>query len=70
MHYSRNKKRNIIKVDIICRQLLKLLVQSLHGTAGKHPGIFKTMHEIRQEYYFLPIATYVKNWVRDCEKCI
>ena len=57
MHYSRNKKRIIIKDDILCRQyyndlgevshlqvllpgqLLNVLLQSLQGTAGKHPGI-------------------------------
>ena len=66
MHYSRNKKRIIIKDDILYRQyyndigevshlhvllpgqLLKVLLQSLHGTAGKHPGISKMMQEIRQ----------------------
>ena len=88
MHYSRNKKRIIIKDDILCRQyyndlgeashlqvllpgqLLKVLLQSLHGTAGKHPGISKMMQEIRQKYYFPSISTYVRNWVRDCEICI
>ena len=88
MHYSRNKKRIIIKDDILCRQyyndfsevshfqvllpgqLLKVLLQSLHGTAGKHPGISKKLQEIRQTYYFHSIATYVRNRVRDCEICI
>ena len=88
MHYSRNKKRIIIKDDILYRQyyndigevshlqvllpgqLLKALLQSLHGTAGKHPGISKMMQEIRQKYYFPSIAPYVRNWVRDCEICI
>ena len=88
MHYSRNRKRRIIKDDILYRQyynyfgevshlqvllpghLLKVLLQSLHGTAGKHPGISKMMQEIRQKYYFPSIATYVRNWVRDCEICI
>ena len=88
MHYSRNKKRIIIKDDILCRQyfnvlgevshlqvllpgqLLKVLLQSLQGTAGKNPGISKLMQEIRQRYYFPSIATYVRNWVRDCEICI
>ena len=28
------------------------------------------MQEIRQKYYFPSIATYLRNWVRDCEKCI
>ena len=88
MHYSRNKKRIIIKDDILYRQyyndigevshlqlllpgqLLKVLLQSLHGTAGKHPGISKMMQEICQKYYFPSIAPYVRNWVRDCEICI
>ena len=88
MHYSRNKKRIIIKDDLLCRQyyidlvevshlqvllpgqLLKVLLQSLHGTAGKHPGISKMMQEIRQKYYFPSTATDVRNWVRDCENCI
>ena len=88
MHYSRNKKRIIVKDDILYRQyyndlgevshlqvllpgqLLKVLLQSLHGTAGKHPGISKMMQEIRQKYYFPSIATYVRNCVRDCEICI
>ena len=88
MHYSRNKKRIIIKDEIPCRQyykdigevshlsvllpgqLLKMLLQSIHGTAGKHPGISKKMQEIRQKYYFPSIATYIRNWVRDCEICI
>ena len=51
-------------------QLLKVLVQSLHGTSGKQPGISKMMEEFRQKYYFPSIATYVRNWVRDCEICI
>ena len=88
MHYSRNKKRIIIKDDILCRQcyndlgevshlqillpgqLLKVFLQSLHGTAGKHPDFSKMMLEIRQKYYFPLIATYVRNWVRDFELCI
>ena len=49
--------------------LLKVLLQSLHGTAGKHPGILKLMPEIRQKYYFPSIATYVRNWVRGCKIC-
>ena len=47
-------------------QLLKFLLQSLHGTAAKHPGISKMMQEIRQKYYFPSIAPYVRNWGRDC----
>ena len=55
---------------LLSKKLLKVLLQSLHGTAGKHPGISKVMQEIRQKYYFPSIATYVRNWVRVCEICI
>ena len=51
-------------------QLLKVLLQSLHGTTGKRPGISKMTQEIRQRYYFPSIGTYVRYWVRDCEICI
>ena len=51
-------------------QLLKVLLQSLRGTAGKHPGVSKMMQEIRQNYYFPSIATYVRNWDRNCKICI
>ena len=51
-------------------QLLRVLLQSLHGTAGKHPGNSKMMQKICQKYYFPSIETYVRNWVRDCEICI
>ena len=75
MHYSRNKKRIIIKDDILYRQyyndigefshlqvllpgqLLRVLLKSLHGTAGKHPGIPNMMQEICHKYYFPSIAT-------------
>ena len=85
MLYSGNKKRIIIKDDILCLQyyndlgevshlqvllhgqLLKVLQQSLHGTAGKHPDIPYMMQEIRQKFHLPSIATYVRNWVRDCE---
>ena len=88
MHFSRNKKSIIIKVDILCQQyyddlgdvthlqvllcgqLLKLLLQSLHGTAGKDQGTSKMMQEFRQKYYFPSIATYLRNWVRDFEICL
>ena len=48
----------------------KILLQSLRGTTGKHPGISKMLREIPRKYYFPSIATCVKNWVRDCEICI
>ena len=51
-------------------QLLKVLLQSLQKTAGKHPDISKMMQEVHQKYYFPSITTYVRNWVHDCEICI
>ena len=63
IHYSRNKKRIIIRDDILCRQyyndlrevshlqvllpgqLLKALLQSLHGKAAKHPAFSQMMQE-------------------------
>ena len=42
-------------------QLLKVLLQSIHGTTGKHPGISIMMQGIHQKYYFSSIATYVRN---------
>ena len=40
-------------------QLLKILLQSLHGTTAKHQGFSEMMREIQQKYYFPSIATYV-----------
>ena len=37
------------------------LLQSLHGTANKHPGVSKMLHEIRQKYYYPGVAKSVKN---------
>ena len=55
---------------ILPGQLLKKLLQPLHGTAGKQPGVSKIMKENRQKYYFPPIATYVRNWDREYKICI
>ena len=50
--------------------LVTELLQSLHGSANKHPGISKMLHEIRQKYYYPGIAKIVKKWVQGCETCI
>ena len=47
-----------------------MLLQSLHGRAGRHPGISEVMQEIRKSYYFPSIATHVRNWVGEFEICI
>ena len=51
-------------------QLLETLLNSLHGTTSKHPGISQMMQEIRRKYYFPSITKYVLNWVQQSETCI
>ena len=46
------------------------LLQSLHGTANKHPGTSKMLYELRQKNYYPVIAKIVKKWVQGCEICI
>ena len=55
---------------LLQKQLITELLQSLHGTANKHTGISKMLHEIRQKYYYPGIAKIVKKWVQGCETCI
>ena len=45
------------------------MLQSLQGTANKHPGISKMLQEIRQWYYYPSMAKHVKKWVEGCEEC-
>ena len=55
---------------LLPKHLVSELLQSLHGTANKHPGISKMLYEIRQKYYYPGIAKMVKNWVQGCDICI
>ena len=54
---------------LLLQHLLQELLQSLHGTAHKHPGISKMLQEIRQRYYYPIMAKHVKKWVEVCEQC-
>ena len=54
---------------LLPQHLLQELLQSLHGTAHKHPGISKTLQEIRQRCYYPSMAKHVKQWVDGCEQC-
>ena len=54
---------------LLPQHLLQELLQSLHGTAHKHPGISKMLQEIRQRYYYPSMAKHVKKWVEGCEQC-
>ena len=55
---------------LLPKHLVSELLQSLHGTAHKHPGISKMLNDIRQKYYYPGIAKIVKKWVQGCETCI
>ena len=55
---------------LLPKHLVSELLQSLHGTAHKHPGISKMLYDIRQNYYYPGIAKIVKKWVQGCETCI
>ena len=55
---------------LLPKHLVAELLQSLHGSANKHPGISKMLYEIRQKYYYPGIAKIVKKWVLGCETCI
>ena len=68
-HYF-DETGNVVYYQILLPQhLLQELLQSLHGTAHKHPGISNMVQEIRQRYYYPNMAKYVKNWVEGCEQC-
>ena len=54
---------------LLPQHLLQELLQSLHGTAHKHPGISKMLQQIRQKYYSTNVAKYVKKWVEVCAQC-
>ena len=54
---------------LLPQHLIQELLQSLLGTAHKHPGIPKMLQEIRQRYYYPSMAKHVKQWVEGCEQC-
>ena len=49
--------------SLLPQHLLQDFLQSLHGTAHKHPGISKMLQEIKQRFYYPNMAKYVKKWV-------
>ena len=65
-----DETRNVKYHQIVLPQHLpQELLQSLHRTARKHPGISKMLQEIRQRYYYPGKAKHVKKWVEGCEQC-
>ena len=53
---------------LLPQHLLQELLQSLHGTAHKHPGISKMLQEIRQKFYYPSMANDVKKCLEGCEQ--
>ena len=51
-------------------QLKDTLRKSLHGQAGKHPGISKMMQEYRQKNYFPSIANHVRKWAKKSQTSV
>ena len=56
---GQNKHHQIL----LPKHLVQELLQAIHGTAHRHPGISKMLQEIRQKYYYPGIAKHVKKWV-------
>ena len=54
---------------LLPQHVLQELLESLHETAHKYPGISKMLQEIRQRYYYPSMAKYVKKWEEGCEQC-
>ena len=48
-------------------QLKDILLNSLHGEAGKQFGISKKMQELNQKHHFQSIASYVRKCVKNCQ---
>ena len=54
---------------LLPKHLVQELLQAIHGTAHRHPGISKMLQEIRQKYYYPGLAKHVKKWVEGCKTC-
>ena len=57
---------------LLPKHLVAVLLQSLQGTANKHPGNSKMLQEMRQKFtdYYPGVAKIVKKRVQGCEICI
>ena len=55
---------------LIPKQFVNLVLRSLHGEFGKHPGITKTIIANRGKYYYPNMAQLIRDWVMSREQCI
>ena len=49
---------------LLPKHLVQELLQAIHGTAHRHPGVSKKLQEIRQKYYYPGVAKHVKKMGR------
>ena len=62
--------RNVKYHQILLPQcIIQELLQSVNGTAHRHPGKSKMLQEIRLRYYYPSMAKHTKRWVEWCEQC-
>ena len=55
---------------LITKQLVKEVLRSLHGEFGNHPGIYETIIDYRENFYFPKMAQLIREWVMSCKQCI
>ena len=48
---------------------MKILFSEHDDPSRGHPGTYKTMHFVRQKYYWKHMDEEVKKYIRSCEKC-
>ena len=68
-YYNNLGEVNHLQV-LLFGEVLKVLPQSIHGTAGNYPGVSEMLRKIRQKHYFPSISTYFRIWDHEREMCI
>ena len=50
--------------------LLDKILFSEHDDPSKgHPGVFKTLHFLKEKYYWKNMEQFTRNYIKTCEKC-
>ena len=55
---------------LIPKQIVDVVLRSMHGEIGKHRGITRTIIAYRQKYSFPNMAQLITEWDLSCEQCI